>query len=278
MFLVAGHAKAADTDVKPIRIGEISLTFYAVASGLLQEVLDKLGHKYTITQGLHGEIYPRLAAGEVDILAAAWLPNAHGPLNAAAEGKTYQLAKLYDDAKLYWAVPDYVPASEVSSIEDLKKPEVAAKMDKRIVGIGPDSGVMRGAKQIHADYGLGAAGYEIVTGPAADWIANFKAAVEAKRWVVMPLWQPHWLNAAYKVRILAEPKGVYKPDTAYLVAANTLKDQLPAKSLAVLSAITLSVDDVTRVDYLVAAEKLSPRDAAKKWISENQAKFDSWLK
>ncbi|MBC8050406.1 MAG: hypothetical protein H7X92_09715 [Chitinophagales bacterium] len=260
---------------KPIRIGEISLSFYAVAGGVVQEVLDKLGHKYEIVRGLHGEIYPKLAAGEVDILAASWLPNAHGGLHAAAKDKTFQIATLYGDAKLYWAVPDYVTG--VTSIDDLKKPDVLAKMDKTIVGIGPDSGLMIGATKILKDYSLDGAGYKIVNDTAANWIANFRKAVDDKRWVVMPLWQPQWLNAAYKVRILDEPKGVYQTDTAYLVAANSLKNQLPAASIKALSQISLSLADVTRMDYIVNVEKKTPREAARQWVSENRQKFEAWF-
>ena len=95
------------------------------------------------------------------------------------------------------------------SINDLKKPDVAARMDKRIRGIGATSGLMVGADKIREAYGLDAAGYEVIPGEAKDWIENFKQAVGEERWLIMPLWQPQWINAAYKVRALEEPKGIY---------------------------------------------------------------------
>ena len=76
---------------------------------------------------------------------------------------------------LYWAVPDYMPAADVRSVADLLKPEVATRMVKTIRGTLPDSGLMHGSKRIFEHYGLGAAGYELVSGPAKEWLDNFNA-------------------------------------------------------------------------------------------------------
>lgn len=274
VLAVVGPVRAAEKVV----LGEISLSFYAVTGAVVQEVLERLGHPVEVVRGSHAEMYPKLDSGEIDLLAAAWLPNAHGPLHQPVEDKVVEVATLYPDAKLYWAVPDYVPADLVKSIDDLKRPEVAAKMDKRIVGIGPDSGVMRGAMQIAKDYGLDTAGYVIVTGPAADWIANFRKAEQEKRWVVMPLWQPQWLNRAYALRILDEPKQIYKTDTAVLVGTKAARARLPAHSWLVLSRMQLGVDAVTEMDYLVNVEKKTPREAAKAWMEKNRQQVDAWFR
>ena len=205
------------------------MSFYAVVGGIVQEVLEQDGYKVDVTAGSHGDIFPKLGAGEVDILAAAWLPDGHAPLYAKVKDDTFQVGELYDNAKLYWAVPDYVPADAVRTIDDLKKPEVAARMDKRIRGIGATSGLMVGAAKIREAYGLDAAGYEVIPGEPKDWIENFKQAVAEQRWLVMPLWQPQWINAAYKVRVLEEPKGIYgKGDTAVLLGHNSLTGQARA--------------------------------------------------
>ena len=52
-------------------------------------------------------------------------------------------------------VPEYVPAADVSRVADLRKPEVAARMQKEIRGTRADSGLMIGSKKIMEEYGLG---------------------------------------------------------------------------------------------------------------------------
>lgn len=187
LALTMAMSPPARAEGKTIRLGQVSLSFYAVVGSMVQEVLEQDGYKVEVTAGSHGDIFPKLGAGEVDILAAAWLPDGHAPLYAKVKDATFQVGELYDNAKLYWAVPDYVPADLVRTIDDLKKPEVAARMDKRIRGIGASSGLMVGAAKIREAYGLDAAGYEVIPGESKDWIENFKQAVAEQRWLVMPL-------------------------------------------------------------------------------------------
>lgn len=272
--LVATLPYAASAQDRTIRLGQVGLSFYEVVAAVVQEVLEQDGYEVEVTTGSHGEIFPKLGAGEIDLLVAAWLPDGHAPLYAKVKDVSFVVGELYGDAKLYWAVPEYVPSDLVRSIEDLKKPEVVARMDKRIRGIGATSGLMIGAAKIREAYGLEAAGYQVIPGETKDWIENFKVAVNDQRWLVMPLWQPHWINAAYKVRRLEDPKGVYGTgDTAVLLGRKTLKTKLSPKTLDRLAAIKLNVAAVTQMDFWVNVDSLSPRDAARKWLTANPLKF-----
>lgn len=270
MILLTAMPSLADAQDRTIRLGQVGLSFYAVVGGIVREVLERDGYKVDVTSGTHGEIFPKLGNGEVDILAAAWLPDGHAPLYAKVKDQTFIIGELYNDARLYWAVPDYVPADTVRSIDDLKKPDVAARMDKQIRGIGASSGLMVGAEKIREAYGLDAAGYQVVPGEPKDWIDNFKKAVSEQRWLVMPLWQPQWLNAVYKVRVLDEPKHIYgSGDTAVLLGNNALRGKLSPETLRRLAGIKLSIAAVTEMDVWVNADGLSPGDAAKKWLAAN---------
>ena len=267
---IAAFPSFAGAEDRTIRLGQVGLSFYAVVGGVVQEVLEKDGYKVEVSAGSHGEIFPKLGTGEVDILAAAWLPDGHAPLYEKVKEVTFVIGELYGDARLYWAVPDYVPVDLVRSIDDLKKPNIAARMDKRIRGIGATSGLMVGAAKIREAYDLDEAGYEIIPGEATDWIENFKQAVSEKRWLVMPLWQPQWINAAYDVRVLEEPQGIYgKGDTAVLLGHENLKAKVAPETLERLAAIKLSIDAVTEMDLWVNVDGLTPRDAAKKWLAAN---------
>lgn len=267
-LIIAIVPPPARADEKTIRLGQVGLSFYAVVGGIVQEVLEQDGYKVDVTSGSHGDIFPKLGAGEVDLLAAAWLPDGHAPLYAKVKDVTFEIGELYDNAKLYWVVPDYVPADLVRTIDDLKKPEVAARMDKRIRGIGASSGLMVGAAKIREVYGLDAAGYEVIPGESKDWIENFKQAFGEGRWLVMPLWQPQWINAAYKVRVLEEPKGIYgEGDRAVLLGHNSLRSKLAPATLTRLANIKLSIEAVTEMDRMVNVDGLTPRDAAKSWLA-----------
>lgn len=275
----AHAAKPLDPPKQPITLGQVGLSFYAVTGGIVQELLERAGHAVTVVEGSHAEIFPKLGAGAVDLLAAAWLPGGHASLYEPVKSVTFRLAPLYDEARFFWVVPAYVPASEVASISDLAKPEVKAKLPARIVSLPEATGLTQGARRVMDAYGLTDAGYELVAASPAEWLGTFRDAVADKRWVVFPLWQPHWVNAAYDVRRLDEPKNAYgASDTAYLLGHERLKDKLAPETLKLLSGIRLSVEAVTEMDRLVNVDGKSPREAARIWMAAHPDAVSDWAK
>lgn len=275
---VSASAQASAEDRKQtITLGQVGLSFYAVVGGVVQELLEREGYKVEVVQGPHSEVFPRLGAGEVDIFAAAWLPNGHAALFASVEGATFRIAPLYENARFFWVVPAYVPESDLSSIADLARPHVQPRVSKRIVSLPAETGLTVSARRVVDAYNLGAAGYEVVAAPPNEWFGTFRGAVENNEWVIFPLWQPHWANAAYQVRRLADPKGAYgEPDTAYLLGHRSLRDKLPPGVLERLSNIRLSIEAVTEMDRMVNVDKLSPRDAARRWMEGNADVVQRW--
>ena len=156
-----------------IRLGQVGLSFYAVVGGVVQELLEREGYTVEVVEGPHAEIFPRLGAGEVDILAAAWLPGGHAALYEPVQDETFRIAPLYEDARFFWVVPSYVPESAVASIEDLADPDVRARMPERIVSLPEATGLTVGARRVMDAYGLEDAGYTLVAGSPADWLGTF---------------------------------------------------------------------------------------------------------
>lgn len=273
-FLLFGIGAAR---AQTVVLGTIGLSFHAVVGAVAHETLDRLGHPVDLRTAPHEEMFPLLARGEVDLLATAWLPYAHSHLFDQYQDRALRLATVYSDARLYWAVPAYVPVEAVRTIDDLKKPDVLARMDKTIRGIGPGAGLMVRSARLMPEYGLIDAGYTLVPGPAADWIANFRAANAETRWMVMPLWQPHFLNRAYQVRIIEEPRGILGgADEAVLVAARGFPGKVPARTVDTLRRIAVGLDGVTEMDYAVNVEGRTPREAARAWMERNAAAVRSW--
>ena len=102
--VIAGSTAAAlaETDKPTVRLGQVGLSFYAVTGGVVQELLERDGYTVELTVGSHAEIFPQLGAGEVDILAATWLPGGHASLYAPVADTTFRIAPIYDDARFFW--------------------------------------------------------------------------------------------------------------------------------------------------------------------------------
>ena len=272
--LAAAPAQAED---RTVTLGQVGLSFYAVVGGVVQEVLERQGYSVEVIEGAHADIFPQLGAGDVDILAAAWLPGGHAALYEPVRSVTFQIAPIYENAEFFWVVPSYVPEDMVSSVADLAEPEVVARMPQTIVSLPEATGLTVGGRRVMDAYGLGEAGYELLAASPAEWLGAFRTAVEAGDWVVFPLWQPQWVNAAYDVRPLDEPRNAYgDADTAWLIGHETLGESLDADTLAILERMRIPVDAVTEMDRLVNVEGLSPRDAARRWMEANPELVGSW--
>jgi glycine betaine/proline transport system substrate-binding protein len=276
-FLLACAAPSAWAQ-SPVRLGQINISFYAVTGQVVQAVLERLGHQVKLEEGSHAQIFPEFGRGKVDLLVAAWLPNAHGMYWEQHGKEAVQLAILYRSARLYWAVPSYIPEQEVAGVEDLKKAEVAERMVKTIRGTGPDSGLMIGSRKIMQAYELDLAGYELLPGKHEQWHAYFEDNYKARRWFVMPYFRPNYLNRIADMRMLEERFDFMGGDNnGTLVAHRNFIDRMPARTVAVLRKVSLDLDAVAEMDYAVRIDGKSPRDAALDWMSRNASRVDGWF-
>lgn len=275
MMMNAGMARADDSTIV---MGQINISFYAVTAAVVQEVLERLGHRVEVRIGSHGEMFPVLGKGEIDILVAAWLPSAHAVYWEQYGRDSVQLATLYRDAQLYWSVPPYVPVSQVGRVADLKKPEVAQRMVKVIRGTAPDSGLVIGSRKIMEQYQLDRDGYEFVPGKRDAWVAHLEENLAAQRWFVMPFFRPNYLNLVADMRILEEPFNLLgEASDGALVAHRNFVARAPQRTTQVLARVYLGLDAVAQMDRMVNVDKMSARDAARAWMESNRSTVDGWF-
>lgn len=256
-------------DREPIRLGHIDLSFHAASAGVVQEILERHGHPVILRAAPHEAMFELLHAGEVDLVASAWLPASHGAYLAPSANEVERLTVLYEPYCL-WGVPDYVPEALVASVGDLLKPEVAARMDKNIDGINPGAGISRFSAAMIDAYGLRAAGYRFEPGSEASAFDKFERAVAQRRWLVIPLWSPQYLHHDYRIRALAEPLGMLGgQDAATLVARKAVLPRIAAPALDALRKLYLGNRVVTELEYAMRVEGSTAQQAARRWLDRH---------
>ena len=209
---------------------------------------------------------------------AAWLPYGHATYWERYGAQAEVLAVLYTGARFAWMVPEYVPADLVGEVDDLKKPEVLARMEKTIRGTGRDSGNMMVSADVVQDYGLEAAGYRLQPGTLSEFYGNYDRAIAARAWFVMPLWVPNFVNRVGDMRPIDEPKGVLgQANDGSLVASRAWAGRAPERTLRVLRRMYLGIDAVEAMDYSVNRENKSPQEAARAWMEQNQRTVEAWF-
>jgi len=170
-------------------------------TNIAKEVLEKrLGYQVELVMTDIGLQYAGVARGNLDVMLMAWLPTTHKAYWDKVSGDVVDLAVLYQNAKLGWAVPNYVPESAVSSISDLNKPEVRQKLHGQIQGIDPGAGLMRASERALGDYSLN--GYTLQSASDAGMIVALDRAIKRNDWIVVTAWSPTGCSRATRCAIL----------------------------------------------------------------------------
>lgn len=176
------------------------------------------------------------------------------------------MTALYFSALRPEDIPTTAP-TEITSVVDLAKPEVAALFRKRIQGINPGAGISGFSRQMIMDYGLADLGFHFENGTVEDCTGAALDAVAKNELVVVPLWYPQWLHQEVELRELADPMGLLSgQDDATLVLRRDAAAKLKNESLAYLRSVHLGNKAVSEIDHMICREGLSFIDAAKAWL------------
>ncbi len=274
---LSGTAAAGERDA-PVVLGSVSLSFYAVTGAIVAAVLQQLGHRVEMVSGLHEQIFPMLGEDRIDLLAAAWLPEGHAAYWTRYGANAEEVTSLYEGARFFWAVPDYIPASQVSSIADLARPEVAARLTRVVQGIGDGAAISTVSRGAIDRYELAAQGFSFRPGTQAQWLESHRVAMAERRWFVFPTWTPQYLNRGGGLRPLNDPAGAFGgSNRAVLAGSRARLARLPARTRSVLSRLQIGIDAVEEMDGNVNLRQMTPDAAAQAWMATHGSHVDGWF-
>ena len=264
-----GHgARAAGKGL--VKIVYVEWADAIVATNILAETLKQAGYETRLTPVSGAAMWEAVASGDGDLMVAAWLPATHAAYYAKLKDRVDMAGVNIEGAKIGWVVPDYVT---VDSIADLKAN--SAMFGGKIIGIDPGAGLMRASEKAMKEYGL--APMQLVDGSDATMVAALKDAISRKQPVVVAGWTPHWMWASFKLKYLADPKGVFGGDeTVNNVARKGLAKDMP-EVRAILSRFKLSLADEQAVMLQNQASGVDPAKTAAEWVKQHPDVVKTWL-
>jgi glycine betaine/proline transport system substrate-binding protein len=271
-------SSGAERDPSPLVLTRINETFYQATAALVVELLTEMGHSIKVVDGTHTGAYGAIKDGGADLCVGFWLPTGHERAWSQVKDSVVELSTLYEGARFYWAVPSYIPESEVSSIEDLAKPSVSGKMIKTIRGLSLDATITTASEGAIGAYGLQGAGYELIPGEFKPWKEALTMAIKTQAWIVEPLWEPYYFNRLYSLRPLKDPKNLFKGRNRVILAAHAgVRERLPKKTVDALNRMRVRLEDITDMDFDINVHSVTPEVAARNWIHDHPDQFKEWL-
>jgi len=257
-----------------IRIGWTAWSDAEVVTRLAERLLEeRMGYRVELVMADIGIQYQAVANGDLDVMLMAWLPVTHSNYWKKVRGEVVNLGPLYT-GRLGWVVPQYVPESELGSIEQLNDPDVARRVKHRIQGIDPGSGLMQASERAMTGYGLD--DMKLVPASGAAMTAVLDRAVRDHKWVVVTAWQPHWIFARYKLRFLKDPKGILGGvEHIHAVARKGFEADFPARVTDFFARMYLPEDELAAI--LLDAQSVAVEEAVDRYIRTHPARIRYWV-
>lgn len=270
LALGAGTAHAAD---KTITIGWTAWSDAEFVTKLAKKVIEE-NYDYDVKLQLSsiGVQYQGVSGGDLDGMMMAWLPSTHADYWKKVGDKVVDLGPIYEGARLGWVVPDYIPEEELSSIEDLKKPEVKEKLDDSIQGIDPGAGLMQLSEKTIEEYGLD---YNLRSASGAAMTAALARATKNKDWVVVTGWTPHWMFGRWNLRFLEDPKGTLGgAEHIDVVVRQGFKEDYPQVA-EFLTRMHLPLEELQTA--MNEAQETSYEEAIDNYMADHPDRINEWL-
>lgn len=273
--VAVGIGGAPAMAAEPVKVAVTNWADVLAVANVAKYVLENdLKQPVQFVQADIGIQYQGVARGDLDIMVGGWLPVTHATYYAKYKNDMDDVGIIYTGGKNGWAVPAYVPESELSSIADLNKPDVKSKLNATIQGIEPGGGLMQASEKTIQAYNL--AGYNLQASSEAGMLAGVSRAYQSNQWIVATVWSPHWLFQKWKMRYLKDPKGTLGgEEQVHAFASKQFAGKFPRADVF-FKHFKLTLADVEAIEF----EGNSTNDyatAAKKFVAAHPEKLKAWL-
>ncbi len=303
---IVSSAFAADDAT--VAISDLTWTGGKAISHVIEAVIDgPLGSEAVIVEGLSdGSVISAgmdKGDGSADVFADMWMPNRKSIWDKYIDGANSVGHNIAYPGTQNLYVPSFM-ADQVSSIEDLRKPEVAAMFDKDGNGKGeywPGDAGWKSTRMWQVkfkSYGLDEL-WEAEVLPDATFKGLLKTAIAREKPILFYYWTPEWVHAAYNLTPIQEPARtegcenvsydaedwleastfncVSTEAQIYVTYSKSLETRNPAAA-KFLSQIQLDPAVVNDWILKIGRDKMDPRDVAEEWVASNMDIVNEWIK
>jgi len=270
--LLSGNTMAQDDT---ITLGEGDWPGIRAKNSVVEVIIESMGYEVERMTARDPLIHQGLTQGDVDIHLGSWMPQILD-MREKYKGDYDYVTQNMTEGLYTLAVPQYVWEEGVKTQADLQKyPE---KFDKKIY-VGPNgwasSKKMNEAKENNI-YGLG--DWSIVNSSQSAMMAQIEKSIDNKDWIVFAGWRPHWMNSAYNLKYLEDPKRLWESPYSWVdtLVRKGFEDDYP-QVYRFLQQFRVNVEDNDKWIYEIGYNERDGEEVAREWLSNNIIEVRRWL-
>ena len=232
--------------------------------------------------------------GEVDVVIEDW---GHPDLEkkffeGSGDGSAMDFGETGNVGIIGWYVPGWLAEEHPDILDWNNLNQYAAEFATSESGgqgqfLGSDPSYVQFDEAIISNLGLD---FKVVfSGGEPATIGAFEKAQDNKEWLIGYFWEPQYIHAEVPMEKVALPPyedgcqddpakvACDYPETPLKKIVSTSWVDEGGPGVELVRSFTWTNDDQNQVAAYITADKMSPEDAAAKWIEENQDKVDAWL-
>ncbi len=276
-FALAGSAFAAGCD--KVTFSDVGWTDITATTAATSLVLEALGYE-TETKVLSVPVtYTGLAAGDIDVFLGNWMPTMEADLAPYRDAKTVETVRTNLEGAKYTLATN--EAGAALGIKDFK--DIAAHKDAlegKIYGIEPGNDGNRLILDMITSGPFGLDGFEIVESSEAGMLAEVGNKDGAAAPIVFLGWEPHPMNANFKMSYLTGGDDYFGPNLGGAVVDTNVRAGYVAECAntgKLLSNLSFTLPMENEIMGAILNDGTDAREAAKAWLAANPDAWGAWL-
>ena len=276
-FALAGSAFAEGCD--KIVFSDVGWTDITATTAATTLVLEALGYQ-TETSVLSVPVtYAGLANGDIDVFLGNWMPTMEGDIASYRDAGTVDTVRTnLEGAKYTLATNEAGAALGITDFSNIK--DHAAELESKIYGIEAGNDGNRLILDMISAGQFDLSGFELVESSEQGMLAEVDRKTGAGQPIVFLGWEPHPMNANFKMTYLAGGDDVFGPNFGGAVVDTNTRKGYSAEcpnTGKLLSNLVFSLPMENEIMGAILNDGADPRDAAKAWLAAHPDAWTPWL-
>ncbi len=275
--LATAPAFAAGCD--KVIFSDVGWTDITATTAVTTEILNALGYETEIKVLSVPVTYTGLAQGDIDVFLGNWMPTMEGDIAPYRDAKTVDTVRMNLTGAKYTLATNEAGAKEgISDFANIADHKDA--LDGKIYGIEPGNDGNRLILDMIAANQFNLGGFEVIESSEQGMLAQVEKADGDATPIVFLGWEPHPMNANFKMTYLAGGDDVFGPNYGGAeVYTNTRAGYVAecANTGKLLGNLEFTLAMENEIMGSILNDGEDPSAAAKAWLGAHKDALAPWL-
>lgn len=280
LALSTAPAMAAEAEsCSTVRFSDVGWTDITATTATASVILKSLGYDTTVTVLSVPVTYTSLKNKDIDVFLGNWMPTMEADIAPYREDKSVETVRENLEGAKYTLATNAKGAE--LGIKDFK--DIATHKDAlegKVYGIEPGNDGNRLIIDMVDKDTFGLKGFDVVESSEQGMLAQVARAEKDGKPIVFLGWEPHPMNANFKLTYLSGGDDVFGPDfggaTVYTNVRAGYTQECPNVG-ALLKNLKFSLAMENEIMAKILNDAQEPEVAATEWIKANGATVEPWL-